>query len=88
MHQQNAKLWTIITGVVIACPSAACLYLGVGILIGEGAFTPDANTIAEQTINPLLGLPLFCLGLLPWALPLIVWQIARRRPAPDENAQR
>lgn len=83
MHQQNAKLWTLITGAVVACPSLVCLYFGVGILIGQGKFTPDANTLDYQTINPLYGLPLLCLGLLPWLLPLGVWLIARRRPAPQ-----
>lgn len=86
MHRQNAKLWTLITGAVVACPSLVCLYFGVGILIGQGQFTPDANTMDYQTINPLYGLPLLCLGLLPWLLPLAVWLIARRRPAPETGA--
>lgn len=82
MHKQNAKLWTAVAGLVFACPSLVCLYTGVGILIGQGSYTPDANTMAGQTISPILGLPLLCLGLLPWALPFGVWRYASKRPAP------
>lgn len=40
----------------------------------------DANTVVEQIINPLLGLPLLFSGAAALGmLPLIVWRIASRR---------
>lgn len=79
MRQDNTKQWVLVSAAVVACPSFVCLYAGVGTLIGKATFTPDANTVAEQMINPLLGLPLLCLGLLPLLLPLGVWFFVNRQ---------
>ncbi len=81
MNAQNAKLWTVVAGVVAACPSLFCCTMGFATLFGGGTY--EMGGTMGQT-PAWVGLPLICLGLLPWALPAIVWRYASTRPAPPE----
>ncbi|RME05668.1 MAG: hypothetical protein D6803_08445 [Anaerolineae bacterium] len=83
MHQENAKLWTVITGFVAACPSLFCCVMGIGTLAGGGTY--ELGSQAGQT-PAWIGLPLLCLAILPWLLPFGVWRYANSRPAPPNSS--
>lgn len=84
MNQQNAKLWTAVTALVAACPSLFCCIMGFSMLAGGGTY--ELGGTSGQT-PAWLGLPIICLGLLPWALPIGVWLYASKRPAPPSEPQ-
>ncbi len=81
MNAQNAKIWTGITGLAVACPSLFCCAMGLGTLLGGGTYELGSSS---GQMPPWVGVPLLCLSLLPWLLPIGVWRYASKRPAPTD----
>jgi hypothetical protein len=70
MTKQQGIIATIVSAVVVGCPSCFCMMLGLGSALGAGTFT-----LGDQSapIDPVVGVLMLCLGFLGLLIPLVVW---------------
>jgi hypothetical protein len=68
MTKQTGMIITIVVAVLALCCSVTCCPLGIYTLVeGEYVFDLDAP------INSIAGFSSICLGVLVWAVPLLLW---------------
>ena len=67
MTKQTGTIITIVVAVLTFCCSASCCVSGIIPAAGGGQWVGDVY------VEPYLGIPLICLGLLVWVVPLLLW---------------
>ena len=67
MSKQTGTIITIVVAVLTLCCSMTCCASGIYTLAsGE-------QQLGETYIEPLWGIPVLCLGILVWVVPLLLW---------------
>ncbi len=67
MDKKTGTIITIVAAVLTLCCSITCCVGGILNMVDGG------NTLGLD-INPyLIGLPAVCLGILGWAIPILLW---------------
>ena len=64
MSKQTGTIITIIVAVLTLCCSATCCASGIYTVVD------NQNTL---DIEPYAGIPVICLGVLVWVVPLLLW---------------
>jgi len=64
MTKQTGTIITIVVAVLTLCCSTICCASGIFTLVDEGR---------TLEVEPYVGIPAICLGLLVWVLPLLLW---------------
>ncbi len=70
MSKQTGTIITIVAAVLTLCCSSLCCLSGTVTLAGGGEWSED---IGVGQIEPTLGIPVICLGILIWVVPLLLW---------------
>ena len=73
MTKQTGTIITIVVAVLTLCCSAFCCLSGGVTLLGGGEWSTDLGTPETGQIEPLYGIPIICLGVLVWIVPLLLW---------------
>jgi hypothetical protein len=73
MSKQTGMIITIVVAAVTLCCSSFCCLFGGITLLGRGEWSADLGVPESGQIEPILGLPIMCLGILAWAVPLLLW---------------
>lgn len=67
MTKQTGTIITIVVAVLALCCSVSCCVSGIIPAAGGGQWVGDFY------VEPWVGLPLICLGILVWVVPLLLW---------------
>ena len=73
MSKQTGMIITIVVAVLTLCCSSSCCLFGTITLLGEGTWSRELGVPETGQIEPLLGTPIICLGILVWIVPLLLW---------------
>lgn len=73
MTRQTGIIITIVVAVLTLCCSSSCCLFGGIALLGGGEWSTDLGIPQSGQIEPLLGIPIICLGILVWLAPLLLW---------------
>jgi hypothetical protein len=73
MSKQTGMIITIVVAAVTLCCSSFCCLFGGITLLGGGEWSTDLGIPESGQIEPTLGLPIMCLGILAWVVPLLLW---------------
>jgi hypothetical protein len=87
MSKQNGMIITIVVAVLTLCCSSSCCLFGVITLLGGGEWSTDLGVPDTGQIEPLYGIPVICLGVLVWIVPLLLWffLVRPKEDAVEEN---
>lgn len=75
MTRQKGLIITIITAVVIGCPSLFCCLFGLISAAGGGTFELGQET---GQVDPTVGIGLVCLSIIGLAVPVAAWYFTMR----------
>ena len=64
MSKQNGIIITIVVAVLTLCCSTVCCASGIYTLADQGQ---------TLEVEPYAGIPVICLGILVWVVPLLLW---------------
>jgi len=67
MTKQTGTIITIVVAVLTLCCSAVCCASGIVTATSGGQWLDDIY------VEPYYGVPVICLGILVWVVPLLLW---------------
>ena len=70
MSKQTGMIITIVVAVLTLCCSSFCCLSGVATLLGGQEWSSE---LGYGQIEPVYGVPVICLGILLWVVPLLLW---------------
>jgi hypothetical protein len=70
MDKQTGMIITIVAAVLTLCCSLSCCGGGAATLAGGGTMTVGQETTPLPPVSGIVGI---CLGILIWALPILLW---------------
>jgi hypothetical protein len=73
MSKQTGMIITIVVAVLTLCCSSFCCLSGVATLLGGGEWSGELGYPESGQIEPVYGVPVICLGILLWVVPLLLW---------------
>jgi hypothetical protein len=73
MSKQTGMIITIVVAVLTLCCSSFCCLSGVATLLGGGEWSSELGYPESGQIEPVYGVPVICLGILLWVVPLLLW---------------
>jgi hypothetical protein len=73
MSKQTGMIITIVVAVLTLCCSSFCCLFGAITLLGGGEWSTEIGVPEAGQIEPYLGIPVICLGILLWVVPLLLW---------------
>jgi len=73
MSKQTGTIITIVAAVLTLCCSSFCCLFGTITLVGGEEWSEDIGVPQSGQIEPALGIPVICLGILAWVVPLLLW---------------
>jgi hypothetical protein len=73
MSKQTGTIITIVVAVLTLCCSSSCCLFGGVTLLGAGEWSTDLGVPQAGQIEPVYGVPIICLGILLWVVPLLLW---------------
>ncbi len=76
MRRQTPTLLLILSLAIAVCLSMSCCTTGVISLAGGSTYQIGAQ---GGQVPPAAGIPLICLGVLVWVLPLGLWYRTRKQ---------
>ena len=74
MNKQTGMIITIVLAVLtLCCSSGFCLFGGL-VVAGQGEWSSDFGTTPQTgQMDPIVGVPIICVGILLWVLPVLAW---------------
>ena len=75
MNKKTGGIITIVVAVLTLCCSMACCAGGILTAAGGGQWVDGLNMYVEW----YYGIPVICLGILVWLVPLLLWMFLVRR---------
>lgn len=84
MDKQTGTIITIVAAVLTLCCSLSCCIGGGTTLAGGGTLT-----VGEEStpLPPLSGIVGICLGILVWAIPILLWVFLVRNKEEEAVAE-
>jgi hypothetical protein len=73
MSKQTGMIVTVVVAVLTLCCSSLCCLSGVITLLGGGTWSTELGVPETGQIDPVYGVPVICLGILVWVVPLLLW---------------
>jgi hypothetical protein len=73
MSKQTGAIITIVVAVLTLCCSSLCCLFGAITLLGGGTWSTEFGWPETGRIDPVYGVPVICLGILVWVVPLLLW---------------
>lgn len=73
MSKQTGMIITIVVAVLTLCCSSACCLFGGITSLGGGEWSTEFGVPETGQIEPIYGVPIICLGVLVWVVPLLLW---------------
>lgn len=73
MSKQTGTIITIVVAVLTLCCSSLCCLSGAITLAGGGTWSAELGAPETGQIDPVYGVPVICLGILVWVVPLLLW---------------
>ncbi len=73
MSKQTSIIITIVVAVLTLCCSSCCCLFGGITLFGGGEWSTALGVPETGQIEPLYGIPIICMGILLWVVPLLLW---------------
>lgn len=73
MSKQTGTIITIVVAVLTLCCSSFCCLSGVATLLGGGEWSSEFGYPQSGQIEPVYGVPVICLAVLLWVVPLLLW---------------
>jgi hypothetical protein len=73
MTKQTGMIITIVVAVLTLCCSSFCCLFGAGTLLGGGEWSTELGVPETGQIDPVYGVPVICLGILLWVVPVLLW---------------
>lgn len=86
MTKRTGTIITIVVAVLTLCCSASCCLFGGLFATGQGEWTTDVGGLDTGQIDPVFGIPLICLGILAWVVPVLLWVFLVRRKNGEATA--
>ena len=73
MTKQTGMIITIVVAVLTLCCSSFCCLSGAGTLLGGGECSTELGVPQTGQIEPAYGIPVICVGILLWIVPVLLW---------------
>jgi len=73
MTKQTGIIITVVVAVLTLCCSASCCLFGGITVAGGGEWSSEVGLPQSGQIPSSLGIPVICLGVLVWVIPLLLW---------------
>ena len=73
MSKQTGIIITIVVAVLTLCCSSTCCLFGGLTLFGGGEWSRELGFPQSGQMEPVYGVPIVCLGILLWVVPLLLW---------------
>ena len=73
MTKQTGMIITIVVAVLTLCCSSTCCLFGGLMVLGGQQWSTEMGLPESGQIEPVYGVPVICLGILVWVVPLLLW---------------